>query len=154
MKRVGFVLVILTGVYYNSVNFPKRRDGMKIHSFRGRLLRIILLSLGLAVAAAALVLLAKAGIGIGCPFHKLTGLQCPGCGNSRAAMALLRLDFPASFRYNPLFLPQIGYIAWVYLYSSISYLKGKRFTYTPPVPALDVVFLVICLLWGVVRNFI
>jgi hypothetical protein len=127
---------------------------MKASSFRLRLVRIVLLSVGIVAAAAIFVLLAKAGIGIGCPFHKLTGLQCPGCGNSRAAMALLRLDFAASFSYNPLFLPQIGYIAWVYLYSCVSYLKGKRFTYTPPVPALDIAFLVICLLWGVARNFI
>ena len=119
---------------------------MRKNTFRGRLFRVILLSFGLAAAAAALVLLAK--------LYQLTGLQCPGCGNSRAAMALLRLDFAASFSYNPLFLPQIGYIAWVYLYSCVSYMKGKRFTYTPPIPALDVVFLVICLLWGVVRNFI
>ena len=127
---------------------------MKKNTFRGRLFRVILLSFGLAAAAAALVLLAKVGLGIGCPLYQLTGLQCPGCGNSRAAMALLRLDFAASFSYNPLFLPQIGYIAWVYLYSCVSYVKGKRFTYTPPVPALDIAFLIICLLWGVVRNFI
>ena len=127
---------------------------MKEIPFRGRLLRILLLSFGLAATAAALVLLAKAGIGIGCPFHKLTGLQCPGCGNSRAAMALLRLDLSASFHYNLLFFPQIGYIAWVYLYSCVSYLNGKRFTYTPPVPVVDAIFLVVCLLWGIIRNLI
>ena len=122
--------------------------------FRRRLLRVCLITLGLGLAAVLFFCLARMGIGIGCPVYQLTGLQCPGCGNSRAAMALLRLDFAASFSYNPLFLPQIGYIAWVYLYSCVSYLKGKRFTYTPPVPVLDIAFLVICLLWGVVRNFI
>ena len=84
---------------------------MRKNTFRGRLFRVILLSFGLAAAAAALVLLARVGLGIGCPLYQLTGLQCPGCGNSRAGMALLRLDFAASFSYNPLFLPQIGYIA-------------------------------------------
>ena len=122
--------------------------------FRRRLCRVLLLTCGAAAAAAVYALLVKAGFGLSCPFYTLTGLQCPGCGNSRAAMALLRLDFAASFSHNPLFLPQIGYIAWVYLYSCVSYVKGKRFTYTPPVPALDIAFLIICLLWGVVRNFI
>jgi hypothetical protein len=127
---------------------------MKASSFRLRLVRIVLLSVGIVAAAAIFVLLAKAGIGIGCPFHKLTGLQCPGCGNSRAAMALLRLDFSASFAYNPLFLLQIAYIVWVYIHSSISYLKGNRFSYTPPFPVVDIVLLAACLLWGVARNFI
>lgn len=127
---------------------------MKASSFRLRLVRIVLLSVGIVTAAAIFVLLAKAGIGIGCPFHKLTGLQCPGCGNSRAAIALLRLDFSASFAYNPLFLPQIAYIAWVYIHSSVSYLKGNRFSYTPPFPAADIILLAVCLLWGVVRNLI
>lgn len=127
---------------------------MKDPVIRRRLLRLGLLTLGLASAAAVFVLLAKAGIGIGCPFHKLTGLQCPGCGNSRAAMALLRLDFAAAFSYNPTFPLQFGYLGWVYLSCCASYLKGKRFTYNPLVPALDVVLLVIFILWGILRNLI
>lgn len=122
--------------------------------FRRRLLRVCLITLGLGLAAVLFLYLAGMGIGIGCPFHKLTGLQCPGCGNSRAAMALLRLDFGASFAYNPLFLPQVGYIAWVYLISCVSYLKGKRFTYAPPLLALDIVLLVVFVLWGILRNCI
>lgn len=121
---------------------------------RRRLLRILLLTLGLAAAAAVFVLLAKAGIGIGCPFHKLTGLQCPGCGNSRAAMALLRLDLAAAFSYNPTFPLQFGYLGWVYSSCCAAYLKGKRFTYRPLIPALDIAVLALLLLWGVLRNFL
>ena len=122
--------------------------------FRRRLGHVLLWSGGIAAAVAVYALLVRAGFGLSCPFYGVTGLQCPGCGNSRAAMALLGLDFSASFGYNPLFLPQIGYIAWVYLFSCASYLKGKRFTYTPPVPVMDFAFLGLCLLWGVVRNFL
>ena len=35
-----------------------------------------------------------------CPFHKLTGYDCPGCGMTRACMAILHGDFLLSFRFN------------------------------------------------------
>jgi hypothetical protein len=37
-----------------------------------------------------------------CPFHRLTGLYCPGCGTIRAIHALLHGDPLSAFRYNPL----------------------------------------------------
>lgn len=40
-----------------------------------------------------------------CFFHQLTGLYCPGCGNTRALYALLHLDWRASLAANALFLP-------------------------------------------------
>lgn len=33
----------------------------------------------------------------------LTGIPCPGCGMTRAYIALLHLDFRAAFYYHPLF---------------------------------------------------
>ena len=125
---------------------------MKASSFRLRLVRIVLLSVGIVAAAAIFVLLAKAGIGIGCPFHKLTGLQCPGCGNSRAVLSLLRLDFATAFRYNMMFLPELLYLLWVYSLASFRYIKEGRFSYKPPFIALDITLLVLIVLWGVVRN--
>lgn len=41
--------------------------------------------------------------GIGCPIRWLTGISCPGCGITRAMLALLRLDFSAAFACHPLF---------------------------------------------------
>lgn len=37
-----------------------------------------------------------------CLFHRVTGLNCPGCGGTRALSAMLRLDFATAFWYNPL----------------------------------------------------
>ena len=39
---------------------------------------------------------------IPCLFREVTGLQCPGCGTSRMALALMRFDIPAAFAYNPI----------------------------------------------------
>lgn len=66
-------------------------------------------------AVVALVLLALAGGAFelfrhgpdglpwlpGCIFHELTGLDCPGCGMTRAASACLHGEIGRAFRYNP-----------------------------------------------------
>ena len=37
-----------------------------------------------------------------CPFKFITGIPCPGCGMTRACLAVAKGDFPASFYYHPL----------------------------------------------------
>ena len=108
-----------------------------------------------AIAAVGLVyILARHGIGIPCLFLKLTGFQCPGCGNTRAALALLRLDIAAAFGYNPLFALEFAYLLWLLLHCAKSYLRGGRFSYTPPALWLDVAVLLVLLAWWVVRNLL
>ena len=38
-----------------------------------------------------------------CVFTYVVGLPCPGCGMTRALLAVLRLDFAAAFSYHPMF---------------------------------------------------
>lgn len=40
-----------------------------------------------------------------CAFHAVTGLPCPGCGMTRAFLALGRLDLRAAWAFNPLVFP-------------------------------------------------
>lgn len=119
-----------------------------------RPLHIVLITLGIAAAVAIFYILGSQGIGIPCPFWKITGLQCPGCGNSRAALALLRLDLAGALGYNALCLPEFLYLAWVYLFACREYLAGRRFSYKPPVIAVDIALLIAVLLWGILRNCI
>lgn len=37
-----------------------------------------------------------------CPLHQITGLYCPGCGITRAALSLMHGDLWSALRYNPL----------------------------------------------------
>jgi len=57
--------------------------------------------------AAALVALSPLGARLAaalppCPLKSLTGLPCPGCGTTRAALALAELDVAAAFATSPL----------------------------------------------------
>lgn len=38
----------------------------------------------------------------GCPFRFFTGISCPGCGMSRAVLALLKLDIGLAIEMHPL----------------------------------------------------
>jgi len=39
-----------------------------------------------------------------CPFHRLTGLPCPGCGMTRAAVALVRGNLTEAMGWHPFIL--------------------------------------------------
>lgn len=117
--------------------------------------RILILSALTAAAAAVLAVfyfLAKQGIGLGCPLYQLTGLQCPGCGNSRAALALLRLDIAGALGYNFLFPLEFGYLLWVIGAACRTYLNTGRFCYRPRWIWIDITVLVLVVSWGIVRN--
>ena len=115
---------------------------------------VLVLAALVALAGGIYCVLALRGLGIPCLFHRITGWQCPGCGNSRAALALLRLDLGAALGYNPLFPLEFGYLGWVILCCCRSYLRGGRFAYRPKAVWVDAGMLCLVLLWGVVRNFL
>ncbi|MCF0259030.1 MAG: DUF2752 domain-containing protein [Erysipelotrichaceae bacterium] len=53
-----------------------------------------------------------------CPVKFVTGLSCPGCGMTRAAIALLHLDFAASWYWHPMLIPTIAAGAvWIWFLS-------------------------------------
>lgn len=69
--------------------------------FRNCYIRRLLLLAAMAVYfSLAFYLMRKTGIG--CIFLYLWKIPCPGCGMTRAILALLRLDFAAAFSWNPL----------------------------------------------------
>jgi hypothetical protein len=87
---------------------------------------MILITLSIFIVIVFLIVLVKQGFTIPCVFFKVTGLKCPGCGNTRAAIAIANMDFLKSLEYNPLFLPELFYILWVYSLSAINYMKGEK----------------------------
>ncbi len=119
-----------------------------------RIFTLLALGTALGIILAVLFLLAQQGIGLFCPFYQLTGLQCPGCGNSRAALALLRLDLISALRYNLLFPLEFGYLLWVVLSGCGNYLQTGRFHYQPKRIWIDTSVLVLVVIWGILRNLL
>jgi hypothetical protein len=85
-----------------------------------------------------------------CPFHRITGLYCPGCGSQRALSALLHGDIIEAFHDNilmVLFLPLLLYSAWMNLrYAGIQ----KMRLWYDPVFVKIVLMTVIC--FSLFRN--
>ena len=51
---------------------------------------------------------------IGCPILRFTGIPCPGCGMTRAWLAVLRGDLVTAFSYNAMFwsVPILCLMLW------------------------------------------
>ena len=95
-----------------------------------------------------------AGFGLPCVFHVTTGLSCAGCGLSRAAAALMRLDFATAFSYNAAWPLYLGYVLWAVPATVIPYVKEGRPINLPKPVWLNWVILGLILGYGVIRNFI
>lgn len=63
-----------------------------------------------------------------CNFHTLTGYFCPGCGGTRAVMALLRGEIAAALRYNIFAVCLIVYYC-AFMLSYTLYLCTKKTPY-------------------------
>ena len=90
-----------------------------------------------------------------CPFHMLTGLDCPGCGSQRAVHSLLHGDVSTAFGYNQLLVVMLPYLAvciW------LEYFGGKhRFPWLRRVllgKEACIVLLAVFILFFVGRNFL
>lgn len=65
-------------------------------------------------AALALACLLVYRLRLSCPILTYLGVPCPACGISHAALSVLRLDFAAAWRYNPLIylVPLALFLFW------------------------------------------
>ena len=86
-----------------------------------------------------------------CQFHRLTGLNCPGCGATRALYALLHGDFSTALRDNVLLVVAIPAAAARGAWFALNRLRrrpnGKFFP-----PSLLIPLLVVMGVFGVLRN--
>ena len=87
---------------------------------------------------------------IPCLFREVTGLQCPGCGTSRMALALMRFDIPAAFAYNPVAF--FSFPAWFLI--SIAGFFGHPKILRDPKILLRILYIniVIYMIFAIFRN--
>jgi len=90
-----------------------------------------------------------------CPFWKITGYQCPGCGSQRATHALLNLHVAEAFALNPLLVLAIPYLLIGFVLEKTS-LSGKflgvRKAMFGPI-AIKIVLVIVVAFW-IGRNLL
>lgn len=91
------------------------------------------------------------GLHIPCTFALLFHLYCPGCGCTRAAEALFRLDPLASLVANPSVL--LGGITLLY-YEAVLILRVRRGEGKPPSYLPAILFLIFFLGYTALRNIL
>lgn len=120
---------------------------------RRRLLRVALLAGGLLLLMLGYGLFyIHAGFGLPCPLYRTTGLQCPGCGMTRALAALLRGEVAAAFGFNLLWPLFAAYLLWGGLSMAVTYIRRGEAWVPPGGYSVHWGMLVIMLLYGILRN--
>ncbi len=88
-----------------------------------------------------------------CLFHRLTGLQCMGCGSQRMIHALLHGDIAGAFAANAfglVLLPVIGLMIW----TETQRTKRPRLYQKVFSPVAIAILIALLLAWLVVRNIL
>lgn len=60
-----------------------------------------------------------------CPTYTLTGIPCPGCGSTRATLALLHGDILQALWYNPLAILVDVFLAVYLVWYTVDIIRGK-----------------------------
>jgi hypothetical protein len=88
-----------------------------------------------------------------CPFHRITGLYCPGCGAMRALASLLRLEGYKALRFNGLVVFTLPLLLIALARVAIRYIRDGK---VPPPGRWDkplaIAIGALALLFGVARN--
>ena len=86
-----------------------------------------------------------------CQFHRLTGLNCPGCGATRALFALLHGQFQIAFHDNALLLGCLVFGAGRFVWVEVEKWRGRlhsRFLANWMLWTL----LAVTIIFGIIRN--
>lgn len=88
-----------------------------------------------------------------CPFKAITGgLDCPGCGATRATHALLNGDLGAAIGFNAMMLLALPYLLWSWLAWALPTVTNRQLPYLHiPAKVIYGIFAAV-VLWWIVRN--
>ena len=88
---------------------------------------------------------------ISCPFYKIAGFQCSGCGSQRAFHEILHLNFKEAFHQNALVLIAIPYFSLIFFTSFFQEKFAKLRQFLIGKKTILILFIFI-ILFGIFRN--
>ena len=88
---------------------------------------------------------------ISCPFYKIAGFQCSGCGSQRAFHELLHFHFLEAFKQNALFVLGIPYVLLIF-YANFNKEKHQKLRQVLVGNKTLLILLIVAILFGVLRN--
>lgn len=88
-----------------------------------------------------------------CPARRLMGVQCAGCGVTRATRALLHGEFRTAFQLNPLYMFFLPFLLYLWFVAGQYAFDAKK-----PFPLftrkITGIFLSVLLLFTLLRNIV
>lgn len=110
----------------------------------------------LVVLVAGALWLAKrgpAGMPLTCVFHDVTGLNCPGCGMTRATCAVMDGRFYDAFRFNPLGVILLPLAALALVPEVVGWVRGRPPKWRVPIGRrASIALAVLVVAYMVLRN--
>lgn len=90
-----------------------------------------------------------------CPINHFFNILCPSCGGTRCVINFVLGNFAKSFFYHPVFFITILYLLLVNILYIINTLaKTKVATFLYPKTKFWIVFLIILLIFTIIRNLL
>jgi len=87
-----------------------------------------------------------------CPLFELTGFACPGCGLTRGFHALFNGNMSAAIGFNALLPVWAVILGYFWLSLLVHTVRGRGLPMWPTRPAFLWGFMIVLLVFGVVRN--
>ena len=106
----------------------------------------------LAIGAAYLLVCLATGWSLPCPFHWLTGWDCPGCGATRLVLALAEGNLAAALAANPALFLASPFLAYLVLGEEWLWIRYGRPVSLPGQRWLPMALAAVFLLYGIGRN--
>ena len=115
-----------------------------------RVCKTILIMLGIGMGYLLFVRLT--GIGIPCIIYKITGLECPGCGITRAIVEISKGNFSKALEYNALCFSVYPILTVYIFYRYIKWVRYKNDKFAIWEYAGLLALLLIAILYTLQRN--
>ncbi len=89
-----------------------------------------------------------------CVFYEITGLYCAGCGAGRAMLALLRGELYAAFRYQPLLIVSLPFLAYCVAKPYLAFVLGRDILPMPRIRSrwFGITVTVVIVAYWILRN--